>query len=59
LAEGLAGVKLSEEEARAWHRDLQAARSILKPPSVRESARKLASLGGTMPHLKKIPRRKV
>jgi hypothetical protein len=31
----------------------------LKALTERESARKLASLGGTMPHLKNIPRRRV
>jgi hypothetical protein len=58
LAAALAGVELSEEEAKAWHRDLLAARRMLMPSSARESARELASLGGTMPHLKKIPRRR-
>ncbi len=32
LAEALRQVDLPEEEARAWHRDLMAARKILKPP---------------------------
>lgn len=32
LAEALAKVKLSAEEARAWRRDLRAARKMLKPP---------------------------
>jgi hypothetical protein len=27
LAEGLAGIEITEEEARAWHRDLRAARA--------------------------------
>lgn len=31
LAKALAGVELSEEEARAWHKDLQSARKSLKP----------------------------
>jgi len=33
-------------------------RAALKALIERESARRLASLGGTMPHLKKIPRRR-
>jgi prevent-host-death family protein len=32
LAEALRKVDISEAEARAWHRDLKAARKILKPP---------------------------
>jgi len=32
LAEALRKVDLSESEARAWHRDLTAARKALKPP---------------------------
>ena len=32
LAEALRKVDLSETEARAWHRDLMAARKALKPP---------------------------
>ncbi len=32
LAEALAKTGLSENEARAWHRDLQAARKSLKAP---------------------------
>ena len=35
LAEALKRVDLSEAEARAWHRDLKAARKILKPPKDR------------------------
>src|ERR1700719_2052941 len=35
LAEALKRVDLSEAEARAWHRDLKAARKILKPPKYR------------------------
>jgi antitoxin (DNA-binding transcriptional repressor) of toxin-antitoxin stability system len=35
LAEALKQVDLSEDEARAWHRDLMAARRILKPPKNR------------------------
>jgi prevent-host-death family protein len=35
LAEALGQVDLSEAEARAWHRDLVAARKILKPPKNR------------------------
>ena len=34
-------------------------REALKAPIERESARRLASLGGTMPGLKNIPRRRV
>ena len=34
-------------------------REALKALIERESARRLASLGGTMPRLKKIPRRRV
>ena len=33
LAEALATVKLSDEEARAWNRDIKAARKKLKAPS--------------------------
>ena len=33
LAEILAGTELPEEEAAAWHRDLQAARKTLKTPT--------------------------
>jgi antitoxin (DNA-binding transcriptional repressor) of toxin-antitoxin stability system len=33
LAEVLAGVKLPENEARAWRRDLKAARKTLKAPA--------------------------
>ena len=33
LAETLAKTKLPDSEARAWHRDLQAARKALKAPS--------------------------
>jgi antitoxin (DNA-binding transcriptional repressor) of toxin-antitoxin stability system len=33
LAEALTKTKLPEREARAWHRDLQAARKTLKAPS--------------------------
>ncbi len=33
LAEALASTELSEAEARAWNRDLQAARKKLKAPS--------------------------
>ncbi len=33
LAEALAETNLPENEARAWHRDLQAARKILKAPA--------------------------
>ena len=32
LAEALAKTDLPEDEARAWHRDLQAARKTLKTP---------------------------
>jgi prevent-host-death family protein len=32
LAEALRSVDLSETEAKAWHRDLRAARKTLKPP---------------------------
>jgi prevent-host-death family protein len=32
LAKALRKVDLSESEARAWHRDLAAARKALKPP---------------------------
>lgn len=35
LAEALAKVELPENEARAWRRDLQAARKILKAPADR------------------------
>jgi antitoxin (DNA-binding transcriptional repressor) of toxin-antitoxin stability system len=35
LAEVLRNVDLSEDEAKAWHRDLVAARKILKPPKTR------------------------
>ncbi|HWY02555.1 MAG TPA: type II toxin-antitoxin system prevent-host-death family antitoxin [Candidatus Acidoferrum sp.] len=35
LAEALRKVDLSESEARAWHRDLVAARKALKPPKNR------------------------
>jgi antitoxin (DNA-binding transcriptional repressor) of toxin-antitoxin stability system len=35
LAEALANAELPENEARAWHRDLQAARKILKAPGDR------------------------
>jgi antitoxin (DNA-binding transcriptional repressor) of toxin-antitoxin stability system len=35
LAEALRQVDLSEAEARAWRRDLMAARKILKPPKDR------------------------
>jgi prevent-host-death family protein len=35
LAEALRKVDLSESEARAWHRDLVAARKTLKPPKNR------------------------
>lgn len=35
LAEALKRVDLSEAEAKAWHRDLKAARKILKPPKDR------------------------
>jgi antitoxin (DNA-binding transcriptional repressor) of toxin-antitoxin stability system len=33
LAQALAGIALTENEARAWRRDLKAARKTLKPPS--------------------------
>jgi predicted transcriptional regulator len=33
LAEVLAKAEWSEDEARAWRRDLRAGRSILKPPA--------------------------
>ena len=32
LAEAIAAAPLSEAEARAWRRDLKAARKMLKPP---------------------------
>jgi hypothetical protein len=32
LAEALRQVDLPEDEARAWHKDLMAARKTLKPP---------------------------
>jgi hypothetical protein len=32
LAEALAKTELPDDEARAWHRDLQAARKALKAP---------------------------
>lgn len=35
LAEALRQVDLSVDEAKAWHRDLVAARKILKPPKDR------------------------
>ena len=35
LANALAGVQLSAEEARAWHRDLQSARKTMKTPADR------------------------
>lgn len=35
LAEALAKIQLTEDEARAWHRDLQAARKTLKAPADR------------------------
>jgi antitoxin (DNA-binding transcriptional repressor) of toxin-antitoxin stability system len=35
LAAALAQVDLSEEDARAWHKDLQAARKSLQPPKDR------------------------
>jgi antitoxin (DNA-binding transcriptional repressor) of toxin-antitoxin stability system len=35
LAEALRQVDLSEADAKAWHRDLKAARKILKPPTDR------------------------
>jgi antitoxin (DNA-binding transcriptional repressor) of toxin-antitoxin stability system len=33
LAEALAKVELPEDEAKAWHRDLRAARKALKTPA--------------------------
>ena len=33
LAKALAKIELPEDEARAWHRDLQSARKALKAPS--------------------------
>jgi len=33
LAEALAGTELPAEEAKAWRRDLQAARKVLKTPA--------------------------
>ena len=33
LAEALAKIKLTEDEAAAWHHDLKAARKSLKPPT--------------------------
>jgi antitoxin (DNA-binding transcriptional repressor) of toxin-antitoxin stability system len=33
LAEVFAGTKLSDDEARDWHRDLKAARKSTKPPT--------------------------
>ena len=33
LVEALAGTNLSENEARAWRRDLKAARKVLKAPA--------------------------
>jgi len=33
LAEALAKTQLAEDEAAAWHRDLQTARQTLKPPA--------------------------
>jgi antitoxin (DNA-binding transcriptional repressor) of toxin-antitoxin stability system len=36
LAEALKQVDLSPAEARAWHRDLMAARKTLKPPKKRK-----------------------
>ena len=33
LAEVLVGTKLSNDEARKWRRDLQAARKAVKPPA--------------------------
>lgn len=33
LAEALAGTNLSENETRAWRRDLKAARKVLKAPA--------------------------
>jgi prevent-host-death family protein len=35
LAEALAQVDLSEEEAKAWYKDLRAARKALRPPKDR------------------------
>ena len=35
LAEALSRTQLPEDEARAWHRDLQAARKTLKAPADR------------------------
>jgi antitoxin (DNA-binding transcriptional repressor) of toxin-antitoxin stability system len=35
LAEALSKTQLPEDEARAWHRDLQAARKTLKAPADR------------------------
>jgi antitoxin (DNA-binding transcriptional repressor) of toxin-antitoxin stability system len=35
LVEALAKTQLPEDEARAWHRDLQAARKTLKAPADR------------------------
>jgi antitoxin (DNA-binding transcriptional repressor) of toxin-antitoxin stability system len=35
LAEALSKTQLREDEARAWHRDLQAARKTLKAPADR------------------------
>ncbi len=35
LAEALTKTQLPEDEARAWHRDLQAARKTLKAPADR------------------------
>ena len=35
LAEALAKTQVPEDEARAWHRDLQAARKTLKAPANR------------------------
>jgi antitoxin (DNA-binding transcriptional repressor) of toxin-antitoxin stability system len=35
LAEALAKTQLPEDEGRAWHRDLQAARKTLKAPADR------------------------
>ena len=32
LAEALAGIELSPENAKAWRRDLHRARNVLKPP---------------------------
>jgi prevent-host-death family protein len=33
LADALAGARLSEDEAKAWRRELKAARKRLKPPA--------------------------